>query len=225
MGTLIVILVIAAVVYFVLMGDSVATKKKLKEKNRTPEQKAVIRYFFNDGCLQRRMKDEAYDKMLKDTLAKFDFRKRALDKIGLDESELQEIAPVTFQGPLYKSYARKGKDGLWRSPSYQVSWLFFSATQVYLYQYTLNMDSDEKRENTEEYFYKDITNFNTASETAEVETEWDKKNGIWKKENVDSTQFSLVVPGDKLFCAMTPSEETERSIKGMKAKLREKKTA
>ena len=149
-------------------------------------------------------------------------------KIALKEKRRTEDQKkvIRFQGYRFnKAWGRRGEDGKWRSSCFQVSWLFFSSTQVYMYQYTLNMDCDDKKESTDEYFYKDITNFSTASETEEVQTEWDKKAQIWKKENVETTQFSLVVPGDKLFCAMEPSEENERSIKGMKAKLREKKGA
>ncbi len=43
----------------------------------------------------------------------------------------------------------------------------FSDTQVYLYQYTLNMDEDSKKEITEEYSYKDVTSIATASDTVE----------------------------------------------------------
>ncbi len=225
---IVLIIIVAAVAawWFLSSHDSEATKIALKEKRRTEEQKKVIRYFLNDGCGAKRMKDSEYDSMVANAINSMDFKKRALNKIGLDESELQEVAPVSFQGYRFnKAWGRRGEDGKWRSSCFQVSWLFFSSTQVYMYQYTLNMDCDDKKESTDEYFYKDITNFSTASETEEVQTEWDKKAQIWKKENVETTQFSLVVPGDKLFCAMEPSEENERSIKGMKAKLREKKGA
>ena len=227
MVVLIIIVVAVAAWWFLSSHDSEATKIALKEKRRSEDQKKVIRYFLNEGCGAKRMKDSEYDEMVLKAINSMDFKQRALSKIGLDESELQEVAPVSFRGYCFnnRAWGRKGEDGKWRSSCFQVSWLFFSSTQVYMYQYTLNMDCDDKKESTDEYFYKDITNFSTASETEEVQTEWDKKNKVFKKENVETTQFSLVVPGDKLYCAMEPSEENERSIKGMKAKLREKKGA
>ncbi len=226
MAFLIIVIALVAAWWFLSSHDSEATKIVLKEKNRTDDQKKVIRYFLNDGCGAKRMSDSEYDAMVREALNKFDFKKRALDKIGLDESELQEIAPVTFEGYDFgKSWCCLGADNLWRSSCYQVSWLFFSATQVYMYQYTLNMDCDEKKERTDEYFYKDITNFSSVTETEEVNDKYDAKKKIWTKRNVDSTKFAVVVPGDKLFCAMTQSDEAERSINGMKAKLREKKNA
>lgn len=223
---LILIIALVAAWWFLGSHDSEAVKIAIKEKSRTDDQKKVIRYFLNEGCGAKRMSDSEYDAMVRKAVNSFDFKKRALAKIGLDEDELQEIAPVTFEGYKFdKAWGRKGDDNLWRSSCYQITWLFFSATQVYMYQYTLNMDCDDKKESTDEYFYKDITNFSTSTETEEMRSEYDKNAKIWKKENVETSKFSLVVPGDKLYCAMEPNEESERSIKGMKAKLREKKNA
>ena len=64
---------------------------------------------------------------------------------------------------------------------YQISWLFFSATQLYAYQYTFNMDNFDKKEQTLEYFYKDVTNFATSSDTEETEV-WNKKAKKFMKE-------------------------------------------
>ena len=50
-------------------------------------QKKVIRYFCNDdGCFSKRMKDEEYDAMVRNVLNSMDFKQKALNKIGLDES-------------------------------------------------------------------------------------------------------------------------------------------
>jgi hypothetical protein len=101
--------------------------------------------------------------------------------------------------------------------------LFFSATQVYLYRYTFNLDEDGKKELTEEYFYKDITNFSTSSDTVET-AYWDPKSKKVLLENIDSNRFSLSVPGaDKFYCSLQQNEYTERAIQAMKSKLREKK--
>ena len=225
---IVLIIIIVAIVawYFLSNHDTQATKEALKLKERNNDQKKVIRYFLNDGCLSKHMSDQEYEAMLKTALSQFDFKKRALDKIGLDESELQEIAPVTFHDWLADktTYGRQGKDYKWRYSGYQVTWLFFSSTKVYLYQYTLYMDCDDKKEVTNEYFYKDITSFNTSSDTVEIRYyDAKKKKDILK--NVDSTRFCLVVPGDKMYCAMQQNEENERAVQAMKAKLREKKNA
>lgn len=218
----IIILVIGLIMYFRLSSDSKEVKQRCK--GRTEVQKSAIRYFWNDGCLQKKLTDEQYEALVKEQVSKLNAKERALNKIGLDESELKEIDPVHFENYAFgkKAYARRGKDGKWRSSAYQVSWLFFSSSQVYLYQYTFNLDEDGKQERTEEYFYKDITNFSTSSDTEET-SYWDPKQKKTFLENVDTNKFRLVVPGDSFFCAMDQNEYTERAIQGMKAKLREKK--
>ncbi len=199
-------------------------------KGRTAEQQKVIRYFLGGGgCLSSSIKDEDYDAMVQAVAKGTDFRQKALNKIGLDESELKEIEPVHFEGFRFeRGHAKAGKDRLWRSTMYQVSWIFFSATQVYVYQYNFHMDEDGKKEATEEYFYKDITAFSTSSDTVEKEV-LEKVNckgdATYKRTNVETNLFALVVPGDKLCCSMEKNDYTERSIQAMKAKLREKKNA
>lgn len=207
-------------------NDSEWVEKRIK--NRNENQVAVIRYFCNDpDCLSKKpISDQEYDRMITSVLRRNDYKQKAIDKIGLDESEISEIEPVHFEGFVYdkQSLYKKGDDGIDRSSKYQITWIFFSSTQVYLYQNTFNMDEDGKKERTEEYFYRDITNFSTVSETEEVSS-YDPKQQKNVLINLDTTRFSLVVPGDKLFCSMKQNEYTENSIKGMKAMLREKKNA
>lgn len=230
MGIIIILIVIGVAVYF-YKSSSMSDPSDIKEryKNRSDEQRKVIRYFTVDGCLSKTINDKDYDELVRSHISKLDFKQQALDKIGLDESELQEIEPVNFQGWIFGknnnvSYAKRLKDGYYVSSAYQVSWLFFSSTQVYLYQNTIHFDKDDKQVSTEEYFYKDITNFSTSSDTLETPF-WDPKQKKFLLENVSSNRFALTVPGDKFFCSLDQNEYTERSIQAMKAKLREKKTA
>jgi len=224
-GFIILLIVIGVGVYFYKSSPmSDPSEIKTRYKNRTAEQKKVIRYFAIDGCLSKTMSDEEYEGIVKSFISNKDYKKIALDKIGLDESELQEIEPVHFDNWTYeKAQAKRGKDGNWRSTSYQVSWVFFSATQVYLYQNTIHFDKDDKKVATEEYFYKDITNFSTSSDTVETPY-WDPKQKKNLLENIDSNRFKLTVPGDKFFCSLEQNDYSERVIQAMKAKLREKKS-
>lgn len=219
---IILLIVAAAVVYFKLKSDPAWIKELCKGK--TDEQKKVIRYFVREGCLSGTMSDAEYDSLVNSRATSIDFRQKALDKHGLDIDQVQEISPVHFEGYVFdnKSYAKKGEDNLWRSSKYQTTWIFFSDTQVYFYQYTFNMDETTKKESTDEYFYKDIVNFSSASSTEEV-VEYNK-SGEKKLASVDSNIFQLVVPGDKISCALQLNDETENVIKGMKNKLREKKS-
>jgi hypothetical protein len=204
-------------------------------KGRSPEQQSVIKYFCGSGgCLSQGMADEEYESMVMSKAKSIDFKKKALDKIGLDESQVNEVAPIHLEDYWWgdsnsdhnKFEIRCGKDGIWRTTAYQITWIFFSSTQVYVYQYTFHMDEDGKKEKTEEYFYKDITNFSTTSDSIEKETV-DKVNcqgqATYKRTSAETNRFALIVPGDKFFCAMKQSDYTEKAIQGMKAKLREKK--
>ncbi len=147
-----------------------------------------------------------------------DFKSKALSKIGLDEDEVKEISPVMFEGFVFKNaYAKKRANGNWVSSAYQVSWLFFSSTQVYIFRHTFNMDEDKKNESTDEFFYKDVTSFSTSSESEQA-------RGLGnEKFEVETNKFCMVVPGDKLYVSMDGVEDSDSIIQAMKQKLREKK--
>ena len=201
-----------------------------KLKGRTPDQQKVIKYFFQNGggCFKKPITDSEYDEMVMAKAKSVDYKQKALDKIGLDESQVSEITPIHFEQYLYndKSYDLRGKDGKWRSSQYQITWLFFSSSQVYVYQNTFNMDEDGKKEQTEEYFYKDITNFSTTSDTVEkiVPLKTSCKGDVtWGKANYEVSRFQLSAMGDKFYASVTADDYVEKSIQGMKAKLREKK--
>jgi hypothetical protein len=210
-------------------------ERKRLLQGRNPAQQSVIKYFLGTGggCLSMfssgGLTDEQYDGMVMSTAKATDFKAKALEKIGLDESQVSEIEPIHFENYSFddkNALAKPGKDGRWRSSAYQISWIFFSATQVYVYQYTFYMHQDGRVERTEEYFYKDITNCSTTSDTVEkdvVEKSGCRGEEKYSRRNVESTKFSIIVPGDKFACSMVQSEYAERAVQGMKAKLREKK--
>lgn len=227
MFIVIIIALVALYVWYKLSHYNDTPWVKERIKGRTQEQAAVIRYFCNEpSCLSKKpITDEQYDQLVLEQIRKFDFKKKALDKIGLDEDQVKEIEPVHFEGFQFGKparFSRLGHDGKWRSSNYQVSWLFFSATQVYLYQYTFNMDEDGRKEATEEYFYKDITNFATSSDTEETPV-YNKQTDKVILENVNTNRFVLRVPGASFYCAMDQNDDTEASIQGLKSLLREKK--
>ena len=186
---------------------------------KTEEQKKVIEYFCKqEGCLSKNMTDDEYMQLVFRKRDSMNFRAKALSKIGLDEEEVNEIPPAMFQGFVYKNaYAKKRANGHWVSSAYQVAWVFFSSTQVYIYRHTFNMDEDKKNESTDEFFYKDVTSFSTSSVTETAHGLGDKKF------EVESNKFSMVVPGDKLYVSMDGVADSESIIQAMKQKLREKK--
>lgn len=208
------VLLVVWKIYTIFFRDSAEVRNACEGK--TQEQKEVIRYFLADGCFSKKMSDAEYDAFIQKSV--LGLKQRGMDKIGLDEDQLKEIEPVHFENYLFDKdcYKKKGEDKIWRSSKYQATWIFFSDTQVYLYQKTMSFDEKKDKERTEEYFYKDITNFSTTSELTEVK---ENDNTL----QLESIQFKLVVPGDSFLCAMEQNDYTESAIQGMKTKLREKK--
>ena len=182
-------------------------------EGRTEEQQKVIKYFFGrPGCFRRALTDAEFDRLVEKKYHDMNFRQKALDKIGIDESQVNEISPCNFVNYSFDNnerYTKCGNDGFFRSSTYQVTWLFFSDKQVYVYQYTYNLNDNNIKEITEEYFYKDIVNISTSTEINDKGITFD--------------EFIITVPGDKLRCAMQDDSEAEDRIRAMKNKLREKK--
>ena len=223
---IILVVIVGGVLVFLKMRSDPSWMKKLY-KDRSTDQRDAIRYFLSEGCLAKKVSDSDYDAIVRRTVDNLNLRQKALDKIGLDEDEIKEIEPLCLEGYRFeKAYAKLGEDKKWRSSKYEVTWIFASDKQLYIYSYMFNTDEDGKRERTEEYFWKDITNFSTMSETQEIGIDWDEKKQEYKsRKNIDTQEFAVVVPGEKFVCAAQQSEVVENAVRAMKAKLREKKSA
>ncbi|WP_455543706.1 hypothetical protein [Intestinibacter sp.] len=219
MGIIFFILIVGGIVWYVKVYNS-PNAKAVREicKGKDSEQVKVIEYFCKEGCMTKTITDEEYLQMLRAKRDSLNLRQKALNKIGLDEDEVNEIAPAVFEGFVYKNnFAKKRANGDWVSSAYQVAWLFFSSTQIYIYRYTFHMDEDKKSESTDEFFYKDVTSFSTATET-------ETAHGLEGKNfEVESNKFTMVVPGDKIFVSMDGVPNADDTIQAMKQKLREKK--
>lgn len=188
-------------------------------KGKSVDQVKVIKYFCGEkGCLEKSMTDDEYFRMVIKKRNSLHLRARALSKIGLDEDEVYEIPPVMFEGFTFtNAFAKRRANGNWVSSAYQVTWLFFSSTQIYIYRYTFHMDEDKKQENTDEFFYKDVTSLSTSSETEIAHGLGDEKFEI------ETNKFNIIVPGDKIFVSLDGVSNSEEVVQAMKQKLREKK--
>jgi len=189
-------------------------------KKNTNNYQKVIDYFCGTkgGCLSKTISDEEYLKMLREKRDSMDFREMALNKIGLDEDQVNEIPPVKFEGFVYNNaYGKQTAKGRWVSSAYQVSWLFFSSTQVYVYRYTFWMHQNAFAESTDEIFYKDVTSLSTRSETETLQLVGNRTAEII------TNKLCMVVPGDQLFISMDGIADADSIIQAMKQKLREKK--
>jgi hypothetical protein len=212
-----------------IFGNS-AAKNQLK--GRTDDQQKAILYFLGGtgGCLGTKpCSDAEYDVIVRARLTSVGTKEQALERLGIDIEQVNEIDPVRLEGFNYtKQRIKRGDDNLLRSSGYQVTWLFFSSDQVYAYQYVFALDDDAKNVRTEEYFYRDITNFSTKTNTVE----YNKNMGggcmsqpTTQRSTEDVDVFRLVVPGDSFEASMTQSDYTTKAVRAMQQKLREKKTS
>lgn len=205
---------------------------------RNKEQQRVFDYLTNKQqpcCLIKNMTDLEFVQYVSTQLAMLEIKKKALAKIGLDEAEVNEIAPVNFEDYNFDgAYVRQTESGVYVSNIIESTWLFFSDTQVYLYRYQYFLDRDKKKEQTEEYFYKDIVGMSTSSKEEKTKSVVSfKKQGcaninqtnIANNEHIEQTKFCIKVPGDSLYVSMKGTTENEDVVQAMKAKLREKKNS
>lgn len=210
--------------------DKSAVKKLCK--GRSADQQEIIHYFCDErGCLSKGISDDVFDKNKRRQIELLNLKKKALDKLGVDEDQVKEVEPICLEGPVYEksTYRRRGSDIIERYSSYQISYIFCSSEQVFAYQYTINLDSDEKKVRAEEYFYKDITNFTTTDDTEEFEFNVTKGGCKGSTETqrfkVNTNKFRIVVPGNTFECSMISNNDIEDAIQALKAKLREKKNS
>lgn len=189
-----------------------ADSKTIINKYFKPKKSGFIGFILNLFAV----KDAAFDAAVKDLVSKDlpKIKPMALEKLGVDESEVAEIKPITFSSFNYDSdtKVKKGKDGKWRSNAYQTTYLFFSKDQLFVYRISYFLGAlSGGAESTEEYFYKDITNFSTSQGAVTI-----------GNEKVTEQQFQISVYGDKFTCWVRG--DVTASINGMKKLLREKKT-
>lgn len=231
MGVIILIIIVLAAWW---ASQNLAVMKLCKGK--TEDQKKVIKYLYGGFLVFGKINDQQYDELVLQTVKNLNLDKKALDKCGIDEDQIFEIDPITFQGfdcdgklvsDLGVVFLGK-QDSKLRSTEYEWVRLFFTDSQVLMYKHHIDMVSDSQKVNTEEYFYKDITNFSTQDETVEafqIKTGCSGKEKSRVKKNKEYSRFGLIVPGDKFYCSTTNSENVDTTISAMKQKLREKKTS
>lgn len=206
-------------------------KEELKRGKTKPQQECIDFFYGADGgCFSKKtISADEYVNRVNGRLKAVNTYRMALNKLGIDEEEVQEIAPVSFQNFLYNNkfdnLVQKIGSNKWVSSDYQITWLFFGEKELFIYQYSFSMISDSKRENTMQYFYQDVTNF---SATTEVYQKWTSEQSggcnsklIYQTVSCDADEFRVIVPGDTLRCSMTPSDKTDAAIRGMRNKLRE----
>jgi len=215
-------------------ADAAAKQQEMQMllRGKNSEQQAIIKFFYgaSGGCMSSGMTVEEYRQKVRARLNGMDTKSMALRKLGIDEEEVQEIAPVTFEGYVFNdkvdNLVARASTNTWVSSEYMITWLFFGEREVFIYQYSFSMASDSKKENTMQYFYQDVTNFTASSETYQklvAESSGCMGGTQYMQASANADEFKIVVPGDTLRCSMTPTDSTDAAIRGMRNKLREMK--
>lgn len=196
---------------------------------------AVLSYFNNEqksGCFGSKPKytDKNYDDILLKWINENATKSCALRRIGVDETQVNEIEPICFQGFESDSgfMGRYGLDGKFRTTQYSVTWLFFSDSQIFVFNIFFDLLYHKTKIITYEYFYRDITNFSSIFSSYEYEKLTEikgcMKNGVNKElKKIETQKFSIVVPGDSFSCSVSGVAKIDEIIQGLKQKLREKK--
>lgn len=215
------------------------------KKGKSQEQKRVIDFFFDNGdkngcgcfsggCLSKSSSNlsmDEYLKLVQDKCNQLNSRERAIAKIGLDESQIQEIPPITLSSFVFDDDSDlliKVDDHTAVSSQYSITWIFFSATQIYTYKYIFDTTSDNTWEITMDFFYSDITCFTTIKAIKEKIDISIAKGCLKSGENVSKNNyvvdtFKIIVPGTSYSFSMRNSADMEQSLQAAKAMLREKK--
>ena len=164
------------------------------------------------------MTDSEYDS----TVARFAYslKPRALSKLGIDESEVNEIAPIFMGGYDFESADKfkEGQDKKLRSNVYKFIMIFFSRNEIHCY--TIKFMTTEAfilGEATDVYFYQDIVSASLTSVSDKVTID-DEKFMIY------SEAFMLTTKGGtSLTVNISNSRRAQESVNAMRALLREKK--
>lgn len=218
---------------------------KAMKIGKTKDQKKVIDFFADyygasaGGCLKKitKMKIDEYERMVIERCNSLNIKQRALKRIAIDESEIAEINPISLHSYVYTPSELASKDILLKivdgnavTSKYEVTWLFFSQTQIYAYSIEFDMISDEIFEDVHEFFYSDITCFQTCNHLIE-DIRFDLKGCLKTKGCLNATvkqnyvidTFRITVPGKEFAVSMRNSGKQFASVQAAKAMLREKK--
>lgn len=173
----------------------------------------VLSVFVRKNTNKKIVTDQDYDMEIVKQLV--GLKERAMNKLGLDEDEVNEIEPITIHGFKYRGYdrAKYGEDFLWRTNKYEAVMFLFSQHELHCYTWTFDTLKQEQRERTDVYFYKDIVSVTTETDTVEV-----------LSTKFDCEYFKLTTTGGtSISASVRDLDNAQRSINAMRALIKNKK--
>ena len=130
-------------------------------------------------------------------------KSRALNRLGLDIDEVNEVPPAIFHGydfslkyrGDYKEWV--GTDNLQRSNFYKAAVIFFGQNEMHVYTLTFKVKENAAMEETEIFFYQDIVSVSTFPKNIHIEVMRKKINGDEEINVYDMTirAFKLTTKG------------------------------
>ena len=158
--------------------------------------------------------DADFDKFEISTIEGMNIKERGMSVLGIDESQLKQTAPFCAVTNITGNNAKFGRDGKLRSDNKEHTWFYFSEDEIYIYTIKFKLSNvAHASENTQEFFYSDITSINMGRRPA--------ANG-----GAEIDEIQLVVPGDKIsYSFNTNSDEVKKSVNALKNLIRDKKKA
>lgn len=168
--------------------------------------------------------DSKYDTFLQAKLDAMDIKQTAMHKLGITDEQVDELKPFFIRGNILngaKDWFRIDANGVVRADHNEITWLFFSKDQLYLYNIKFRLTSQGKAEITQEMFYKDIVSISTVTDHLVI----DKKNCVDGSviNPIGVVKLKICVPGDKMSFVFTRKSEISDSLQLVKNKIREKK--
>lgn len=193
-------LIAMGIAYVVIGIIGVPVTMKLKKKKVT-----VTRGVSTGELIDAEVRDFA-----------FRVEEKALEHLCVDEDEVAEADPITFEQYVFGdgiAAVADVTDGKWRSEKYKVVKLYFSAHEMHCYVCEFSLTEPKTTYSTKVYFYKDIISiFTEAEETKQGTASF--AYDVIKLTTAGGTTFTLGV---------NEGEETLKSLRALKSLLRSKK--
>lgn len=168
-----------------------------------------------------------FDKAAQKVIDDQKLEERGMNYLGIEKKHLIEdenngLSSFYIIGSNFEGGWRR-TNGYYRTEYQEITWLYFGEQQLYIYRVKMSLiDPKNKKEESQEFFYKDIVSISIAQESVDVKGQGTDDDG--KTKQVDNERFRIVVPGDKLSFAYTPTDYCSRRINAMKNTIREMKT-
>ncbi len=170
--------------------------------------------------------DQQIDEWISEDLQGLD--KRALDKIGIDKSELMSESAV-ITGPYDFTIFKVGKDKVLRFGKIAAAIINFTPNQLLVYNCMVDVTTGNTlKEGTDEYFYRDVVSVSTKTKDGQIGAIRVSAGEYFTLTTSGGTSVEVFLQSPEIgkqFGGAMPSTNAEKSIQTIRKMLREKKGA